>query len=244
MKFSRTPDGGWGTWPVLAAIPMLVSSVAFAASGSGHREHGAHEHGYGTLDVVVEGEALVIELRVPAVNVVGFEHAPRSDAEREAVRQALARFRDPAAVFVLPPDTECEPERVEADLLSMHHGEHPEHDEDHEDHGQGHEKEEHGHEEHGRAHGKDGHGHEEHEHGERHDGGYEEPAADSGPEVHSELHAAYHFHCHAAERIEWIQVRVFELLHDVEKIDARVVTPAVQKAMELRPAETVIDLSR
>ena len=39
-------------------------------------------------------------------------------------------------------------------------------------------------------------------------------------------------------------MRVFELLHDVEKIDARVVTPAVQKAVELRPAETVIDLSR
>ena len=240
MKTSRIPGGARRSRPVFAALPMLVASAAFAASESGHREHGAHEHGHGTLDVAVEGEDLVIEFRIPAVNAVGFEHAPSSDAEREAVRQALARFGDAVAVLVPSPDAECEPERAEAGFSGMDHG------------GSGEDRERH--EEDGHAHGEDGdtrdkdederHGHD-HDHDEHQDGGPEsgEPDADSGAEAHSELHAAYHFHCHAPERLDRIRVRVFELLHDAEEIEVRVVTPALQKAVDLHPGDTVVELS-
>ena len=260
MKTNGTLGGAHRLRPVLAALPMLAAGAAFAASESGHREHGAHEHGHGTLDVAVEGEDLVIEFRIPAVNAVGFEHAPGTDAEREAVRQALARFGDPAAVVVPSPDAECEPERTEVGFPGMDHGgSHEPHEEDghgHEHEGDGHEQDGHADEEHGHAqaedggheHGEDGsarekdedehhdHGHDEHRDGE-HDG---EP----GAEAHSELHATYHFHCHAPERLDRLQVRVFELLHDAEEIEVRVVTPALQKATELHPGDTVVELSR
>ena len=238
MKTSRIPGGARRSRPVLAALPMLVAGAAFAVSESGHREHGAHEHGHGTLDVAVEGEDLVIEFRIPAVNAVGFEHAPSSDAEREAVRQALARFGDAVAVLVPSPDAECEPERAEVGFSGMDHG------------GSGEDRERH--EEGGHAHGEDGdtrdkdederHGH---DHDEHQDGGPEsgEPDADSGAEAHSELHAAYHFHCHAPERLDRIRVRVFELLHDAEEIEVQVVTPALQKAVDLHPGDTVVELS-
>ena len=225
-----------GPSSMLAALPMLVAGAAFAASEDGHREHGAHEHGRGTLDVALEGEELVVELRMPAVNVVGFEHAPGTDAEREAVRQALARFEDPAAVLVPSPDAECAPEGVEAGFPGMGPvGSREHHDED--EHGHEHEEDGHEHEEDGRAGDKDEdehheHGHDEHEPGE------------SGAEAHSELRATYRFHCHAPERLDRIQVHVFELLHDAEEIEVRVVTPTLQKAMDLHPGETVVELSR
>ena len=234
MKTSRIPSGARRLRPVLAALPMLAAGAAFAASESGHREHGAHEHGHGALDVAVEGEDLVIEFRIPAVNAVGFEHAPGTDAEREAVGQAIARFADPAAVVVPPPDAECEPERTEADFRGMdHEGSHEQHEED----GHGHEHE---HGEDGSAREKDedeDHDHDEHR-GDEHESG------ESGAEAHSELHATYHFHCHAPERLDRLQVRVFELLHDAEEIEVRVVTPALQKATELHPGDTVVELSR
>ena len=223
-----------GPSSMLAALPMLVAGAAFAASEDGHREHGAHEHGRGTLDVALEGEELVVELRMPAVNVVGFEHAPGTDAEREAVRQALARFEDPAAVLVPSPDAECEPEGVEAGFPGMGPGGSREHhDEDEHDHE---------HEEDGRAGNKDEDEHHEHEHDEHHDDEHE--PGESGAEAHSELHATYRFHCHAPERLDRIQVHVFELLHDAEEIEVRVVTPTLQKAMDLHPGETVVELSR
>ena len=96
----------------------------------------AHEHGHGTLDIVVEGEELVMEFRIPGVNVVGFEHAPRDDAEREAVRQALVPFGDAASLFVLPAEAECELEEARAEILDMTH------EDDRE--GRGHEEDEHG----------------------------------------------------------------------------------------------------
>ncbi len=268
-----TPDGARRMQPVLAALLMLVASAAFAASESEYREHGAHEHGRGTLDMAVEGEELVIEFRVPAVNAVGFEHAPGTDAEREALRQALARFRDPAAVLVPSPGAECAPERAEAGFSGMGPEGSREHHEQHEEDGHGHERD--SHEQDGHARGKHGHdrtgegerGHEDggggheheedgrarnkdedehHGHDEHHDGGHEpgEPGMDSGAEAHSELHATYHFHCHTPERLDRIQVRVFEFLHDAEVIEVRVVTPALQKAMDLHPGETIVELSR
>ena len=245
-KAGRTTGGARRIRPVLAALSMLVAGAAFAASEDGHREHDPHEHGHGTLDVAVEGEDLVIELRMPGVNVVGFEHAPGTDTEREAVRQALTRFKDPAAVLVPSPGAECEPERVEAALEIMGHEDSHDHDEHHDD--EGHEQDDHAHEKHGHDQHEDEHEHEGdgHAHDESHDDGHEpgESGMDSGAESHSELHATYRFHCHAPERLDRIQVRVFELLHDAEGIEARVVTPTLQKAMDLHPGEAIVELSR
>ena len=211
----------------------ILTGVVFAASEGEHREHEAHEHGRGMLDIVAEGEELMVEFRIPAANVVGFEHAPRDDAEHEAVRKAAETFRDPASVLVLTAEAECEVEEAEAGIVGMDAGEH--------DEGHGHEGEDHDHE--GDEHAKEEHDEEE---GEDHDHAkeeHEEHSADSDGEAHSELRATYHFHCHAPERLVRIEVRVFEHLRDAEEIDVRVVTATAQTAMELHPGESVVELS-
>ena len=202
----------------------LLAEAAFAASDGEHREHEAHEHGHGTLDIVVEGEEMMIELRIPGVNVVGFEHAPRDDSEREAIQQALVPFTVAASVFVPAAEAECEVEKVEADMSGIWFEDDHEDDRHHDE--EGHDDKEH-------RHGSDAHA--EHEHDER--------GSESGAEAHSELHAAYHFHCHAPGRLDRIDVRVFEHLRDAEEIDVRVVTPSAQRAMELHPGSTVVELA-
>ena len=235
--------------PMQSAVVLacaIQTGAAFAASEGEHREHGAHEHGRGMLDVVAEGEELVVEFRIPAANVVGFEHAPRDDAEREAVRKAAETFRNPASVLVLPAEAECEVEEAEAGIVGMgaeehdddhaHEGEEHDHDEDE------HAKEEHEEEGEDHDHAKEEHG----EEGEDHDHAkeeHDEHSADSDGEAHSELRATYHFHCHAPERLVRIEVRVFEHLRDAEEIDVRVVTATAQTAMELHPGEAVVELS-
>ena len=42
------------------------------------RQGEVHVHGLGTLNLVLEGETLVVELDGPAANFVGFERAPRT----------------------------------------------------------------------------------------------------------------------------------------------------------------------
>lgn len=54
----------------------------------------AHEHGLARLDVGVEAGRITLSLEVPLEDLVGFERAPRTDAERAAVVAALARLQD------------------------------------------------------------------------------------------------------------------------------------------------------
>ena len=228
MNFVQKLDFAHRMQSATALACVLLACTAFAASDGGHREHEAHEHGHGTLDIVVEGEEMVIELRIPAVNVVGFEHAPKDDAEREAVRQALVPFADAASVLVVPAEAECEVEETEAAVASMtldddHEGERHGDGDDHD-----HKKDLHETDEHAR-HEPEKDQHEEHE--------------ESGAEAHSELRATYHFHCHAPERLVEVEVRVFEHLRDAEEIDVRAVTATAQLAMEVRPDSTVVQLA-
>ena len=232
MNLVQRLDSARRMRPATALAATLLAGAAFAASDGEHREHEAHEHGHGTLDIVVEGEELVIELRIPAVNVVGFEHAPKNDAEREAVRQALVPFGDATSLFVLSAEADCEVEEAEAAIASMGH------EDEHEGEGHG-DGDGHGHEKDG--HETDEHAKDEHEKDEHAE--HQEDGSDSDAEAHSELRATYHFHCHAPERLGEIDVRAFEHLRDAEEIDVRVVTPSAQLAMELHSGSTVVRLA-
>ena len=204
MTSARTSLSRCRPLPAVVWVSACLASSAWAANHE-HRDHDAHAHGHGTLDIVVEGETALIELRMPGVNVVGFEHAPKDDAEHEAVRQALEPLRDGAAVFVPAPEADCAIEEAAAEISAVAPDDH--HDGEHaEDEHAGH-------------------------------------VADSGEEAHSELHATYRFRCGAPERLDRIETRVLEHLHDVEEIDVRVVTPTAQLATGLHQGSTVVDLT-
>ena len=235
VKSIRRLDVAQRIRSALAAAPVLVASATFAASQDEHREHGAHEHGHGNLDIVVEGEELVVELRIPAANVVGFEYAPRDDAEREAIRKSLVPFQNATAVLMPSVKAQCEVEEVEAHITSMS-GEVYRYEDEH------HGKDEHGHEGEDRSKPESASAGHEHDHEE--DDEHEKQEPDSDAEAHSEMHAAYHFHCHAPEQLDRIEVSVFEYLLDAEEIAVRVVTPAAQMAMELHPGDTVVELAQ
>ncbi len=106
---------------VLALSAALLPSGA-AAQHNGHGpdpEHtpqrpaagvvagGAHEHGLAVLRVVLDGGALEIELVTPLDTLVGFEHAPRTAAQRAALQAAERGLRDGAALFGLPEAAGC-----------------------------------------------------------------------------------------------------------------------------------------
>ncbi|MFM7397236.1 MAG: DUF2796 domain-containing protein [Gammaproteobacteria bacterium] len=64
-------------------------------------EQHTHEHGAVTFNVAIDGNLLSVEFEAPAINVLGFEKSPRTDAERQAVAAAdawLSAGRDIAGV--------------------------------------------------------------------------------------------------------------------------------------------------
>lgn len=93
------------------AILLAFALTALPASAE-HREHRAHVHGSGQLNVVLDGTTLEIELDSPAANLVGFEHAPHDTAERGQREQVMARLRNARALFNLPAAAGCQLQEV------------------------------------------------------------------------------------------------------------------------------------
>lgn len=86
----------------------LASAPARAADGSDDFvQHAAHEHGRATLDVAVDAGTVTMRLSAPAMDVVGFEHAPRTDAQREAAESANALLRQHRTLFAFPVAARC-----------------------------------------------------------------------------------------------------------------------------------------
>jgi hypothetical protein len=98
--------------------PTFVILMSCLALMSGHaRSAGkAHEHGVLKLDVAIEGNKLTIAMEAPLDNLLGFERAPRTDAERKAAADVLARLRSPdkgAPLFVADAAAQCSLSKAE-----------------------------------------------------------------------------------------------------------------------------------
>ena len=101
----------WGVgalFLVLLLVLLLVLPLAQAAS--------PHEHGVARLDVAVDAGRVSIELDTPLDNLLGFERAPRSDAERAKVSAMVARLRAGDALFRIDTAAGCKLSKV--DLVS------------------------------------------------------------------------------------------------------------------------------
>jgi Protein of unknown function (DUF2796) len=93
------------TWHRLLFTAALVATVC---SPSAHgKSPGAHQHGVAKLALAVDGNLIEITLESPLDNVLGFERAPRNDAERQAVRQMAQRFHAAAGLFVPTAAAQC-----------------------------------------------------------------------------------------------------------------------------------------
>jgi|SRR5581483_3022581 len=95
-------------WPWL----MVVAALSGAALA---REPGPHVHGAAKLQVALEKNSVTIDFESPLHNLLGFEHAPRTDAEKAAVAALRERLQKPLALFVPTPAAECSVASVKLD---------------------------------------------------------------------------------------------------------------------------------
>jgi hypothetical protein len=209
----------WFPASVLAAALAVVPPVALSEEAHAHREHGPHEHGVGSLTLVVEGNVAEIELESPAVNIVGFEHAPKDEAERTTLERAVATLKDGGRLFGFPTAAGC---RLTESLVSSSLlGDEPEAEVDHEDH---------------QAHDDAQATQTPHEDGD-HDAEHEH-------ETHADLDADYRFECDDAARIDRVEVRLFEAFPGTQRLRVQFATAKGQGGAELTAARPRIELDQ
>jgi hypothetical protein len=130
----------------LLTAGLVFSHLSWAAGGHSH-SHGhshnvqgsaAHVHGTGEMELVLDGNNLSITLYSPLHNVLGFEHAPKTDTERVKARRVVSLLKA-NGLFAFSPDAQCKTSghRLVSDILNPHsHGpndDHKDHDGDHSD---------------------------------------------------------------------------------------------------------------
>ena len=99
-----------------ALLFVLLPLFAQAHDHSHVEEHGSlgkHEHGVASLNVALDGQTLEIQLESPAINLVGFEHAASSEADKAKVATTHQQLEKPLALFALPDEAQCAVQEIQ-----------------------------------------------------------------------------------------------------------------------------------
>lgn len=214
--------------PLHAACSLLAFaalSAAPALARDDHRELGAHVHGHGTFNIAVEDNRVSLELEVPGMDIVGFEHAPSSDEQKGAVEKAKALLSEPLALFALPAGAACKVAEAKVELDSAHaHGG---------DAGDGD----------GHKHGDDGHAdhddHDDHDHAT-----HEDDDAEGGGHNHhhSQFHATYTLECAKPAELTSVTFDYFKHFAGAQRLTVNVVTAKGQASYEVSREKPALDI--
>lgn len=92
------------TTPIRIVVATLLVCMGLCeARAAGH----AHVHGVAKLDIAVEATRLTVQLQSPLDNLLGFERAPRTDAERKQADAAVAKLMAADTMLRIDPAAQC-----------------------------------------------------------------------------------------------------------------------------------------
>jgi Protein of unknown function (DUF2796) len=200
----------------LAAL-TAVSLTASVRAEEEHRELGPHVHGHGIFDIAVEGNKVAMELEVPGMDIVGFEHEASTDAQKAAVEKAKADLAKPLSLFKLPASAGCSVKEAKIAIEAEH--EH-EHESEHEG-GNTHVAKDEEHAEHARS------DHDEDEHDEHH---------------HNSFHVTYALDCAKPAELSGITFDYFKAFAGAQTLTVNVVTAKGQNSYEVSRAKPRLGL--
>lgn len=204
------------------SLDVLAAEPGHEGEHEEHRQHGTHVHGTGALNVVLEEGEVHIELDSPAANILGFEHTPSSKADQETLEQAVATLTDGDRLFRFPEDAQCRLTKADVESSLLDHAEEEHHDEE-EDHN------------------NDEHGQEEAGHADEAEQDHQHQHKQSGEgEVHSDIAASWQFTCAHPEKLDNLEVGLFQAFPRTERLQLQFITAGGQGAAELTAADPVL----
>jgi hypothetical protein len=121
------------------AVMAGISATASAAMQETVQEsvqQSAHQHGVATANLVWQSPQLMIELMLPAQDVLGFEHQAKTAEQQQRIDATKAWLHDTNKVFVIA-DATCTPSSIELsgfDALDLKAASHKHHDTHHHEH--------------------------------------------------------------------------------------------------------------
>lgn len=199
----------------LAAAAGLATVLATTAAAGDRRHAAAHQHGHGKLNIAVDGDKAVFEMRVPGADIIGFEHAASTGEEKTKLAAAKEILGDPQKIFTLPGAAGCT-----INQSFVHYTKDPEHAAHHEPEHSGNRKETH----HTEHHGMHEDGHAGHQPG------------------HAEFHLGFELTCLSPENLTSLTLGYFDHFANAQSLEVNIVTAKGQSQVQAARDNPTIDL--
>jgi Protein of unknown function (DUF2796) len=103
----------------VAACPALLAAMLAPGTAVAAQPHA---HGIATLEIAVEARGISLRFDSPLDNLLGFERAPRNDAERKRADAAVVRLRAGGEMFAVDPAAQCRLSGVELSSAALRLG--------------------------------------------------------------------------------------------------------------------------
>ena len=117
---------------------ILIFSSLNVFSETDHHQHGSHVHGEAVLNLAIENKTILIEFESPAMNIIGFEHEPKTEEQISITNEANQLLRDYSNLLTIP-GSQCKQTEStlefahDVDKEDSHHNDHHGHEEAHSD---------------------------------------------------------------------------------------------------------------
>ena len=193
-----------------ALLTLSVATPLRAAADT----HQTHVHGEATLNLVLDGNQLLLELVSPAANLLGFEHAPQNQAQKQQLKKTRSLLSDVDSLVALT-NASCQLISANIDMPYADLKNDPP-DDAHTDHG-------------------DHHGHRDDHHEKHHN---------AEATKHSEIQAQYHLNCDPEKPIEQLIIPLFQHFPGLEKLQVRWINGNQQGIRHLAPDNSAMILNQ
>jgi hypothetical protein len=223
------------------AVPLLALTSVVGLAQDWPAAPAPHEHGVGYVKLVLTDIDLVIDLTSAADDILGFEHWPRTEAEQAGLQQAATLLRDGAQIYLFPWDAGCRLgdvalERLPVTTSAAAPRQAPD--------GAGRDADPHDGEAEVRlaawpAADAWGHARDPSRVGEGGAGVGSVPGG-SGKALHSNIHALYRFTCVRPERLDQLDLALFDLFPRLRSVRVQYRTPQAQGDAELTPEQSLL----
>jgi hypothetical protein len=97
--------------------PLLLLTIAFNARLA---NAGPHTHGVGKLDIGQRGHIVKASFVLPMESLVGFEHIPKTPAQKTAVEQLQVNLSKENALMQFSPAVQCKQTALQYNSSSVH----------------------------------------------------------------------------------------------------------------------------
>jgi len=105
---------------------VLIPIVGLLSTAQAADNHAAHSHGFGTLELVVQGGTVKANFEIPMDSLLGFEYVPRTPEQKKAMTELQTATAQASYFITLPAAAGCQTKSllVNSDMFKGKKSEH------------------------------------------------------------------------------------------------------------------------